>query len=164
MYKRQTDGVLHSVDTPYGRLSAIICWDADFPSIIRQAGQQQIDLLFIPANDWLEIKDIHAGMATFRAVENGMAIFRQTGQGVSLLTDSYGRVIERIDTFQQQSSGQFEAVHISEARPASVPTLYPHIGDLFGTVMQLAGLGLVVGLLLQRPWRWYRTKALASLG
>ncbi|NTW97826.1 MAG: carbon-nitrogen hydrolase family protein, partial [Oscillochloris sp.] len=67
------DGVLHTVDTPYGRLSAVICWDADFPEIVRQAGQQRVDLLFVPANDWPAVRDIHAGMATFRAVENGMA-------------------------------------------------------------------------------------------
>lgn len=156
------DGILRSVDTPYGRLSAIICWDADFPNIVRQAGQQQLDLLFIPANDWLEVKDIHAGMATFRAVENGMAIFRQTGQGVSLVTDSYGRVIERVDTFQQPSTGQFEAVHITETRLASVPTLYPRIGDIFGSMMQIGALGLLIALVVRRPWAWYRTKALAS--
>lgn len=156
------DGILHSVDTPYGRLSAVICWDADFPDVIRQAGQQQVDLLFIPANDWLEVKDIHAGMATFRAVENGMAIYRQTGQGVSLLTDSYGQIMKRIDSYQQPSTGSLESIHITEASLASVPTLYPRIGDIFGTVMQVASLGLVLGLLVQRPWRQYRAKALAS--
>ena len=68
------DGVLQTINTPYGKLSAVICWDADFPNIIKQAGEQDVDLLFVPANDWREVKDIHAGMATFRAVENGMSI------------------------------------------------------------------------------------------
>jgi apolipoprotein N-acyltransferase len=84
------DGVLQTVDTPYGKLSAVICWDADFPTVIKQAGEQNVDLLFVPANDWREVKDIHAGMATFRAVENGMSIFRQTGEGVSVVVDAYG--------------------------------------------------------------------------
>ncbi|MEK6222922.1 MAG: carbon-nitrogen hydrolase family protein, partial [Chloroflexota bacterium] len=62
-------GELQTVETPYGTLSAVICWDADFPVTIRQAGEQDVDLLFIPSNDWLELRDIHSGMAIFRAVE-----------------------------------------------------------------------------------------------
>jgi apolipoprotein N-acyltransferase len=77
--------ILQTVDTPYGKLSAIICWDADFPNIVKQAGAQNVDLLFVPSQDWLGVRDIHSGMATFRAVENGMTIFRQTGQGVSVV-------------------------------------------------------------------------------
>ncbi|HRQ23609.1 MAG TPA: nitrilase-related carbon-nitrogen hydrolase, partial [Anaerolineales bacterium] len=98
---QEGDGILQTVDTPYGKLSAVICWDADFPNIIKQAGKQNVDLLFVPSNDWLEVKDIHSGMATFRAVENGMSIFRQTGQGVSSAVDVYGRELNRVDSFKE---------------------------------------------------------------
>lgn len=141
--------ILQTVDTPYGKISAIICWDADFPNIVKQAGQQNVDLLFIPAQDWLGVKDIHAGMATFRAVENGMTIFRQTGQGVSIVTDAYGNEYNRVDSFEEESEG-FASVQIVETPIGSVKTLYPTLGDFLGNFMQIGLLGLVVGLFATR--------------
>lgn len=139
-------GKLQTVDTPYGRLSAIICWDADFPNVLRQAGQQDVDLLFIPSNDWLAVKDIHAGMAAFRAVENGMSIFRQTGSGVSAVIDAYGQTVHRVDSFDEESTGDFSAVQMVTTPISSVNTIYPMIGGILGNVMLIALAGLVLGL------------------
>ena len=144
------DGVLQTVDTPYGRISAIICWDADFPNVITQAGEQDVDLLFLPSWDWPGVKDIHAGMATFRAVENGMSIYRQTGSGVSSVIDAYGRTLQRVDTFEEESAGNFASMQMVTTPIGSVNTLYPIIGDVVGNVMLLAFAGLLVGLLLNR--------------
>ena len=143
------DGVLQTVDTPYGKLSAVICWDADFPTVIKQAGKQDVDLLFIPSNDWREVKDIHAGMATFRAVENGMSIFRQTGEGVSVVTNAYGKVINRVDMFEENASG-FTGIQNVQTPIGSVNTLYPSVGDGVGNVMLLGLAGLLIGLFVTR--------------
>ena len=143
------DGTLQTVDTPYGRLSAVICWDADFPNVIKQAGAQGVDLLFIPANDWLEVKDIHAGMAAFRAVENGLTIFRQTGEGVSLVADAYGREINRVDTFAENASG-FTGIQKVQTPLGLVGTLYPSVGDALGNGMLVGLAGLLLGLWLTR--------------
>ncbi|NTW97262.1 MAG: hypothetical protein HGB28_01780, partial [Oscillochloris sp.] len=121
--------------------------------IVRQAGQQRVDLLFVPANDWPAVRDIHAGMATFRAVENGMALYRQTGQGVSLVTDGYGRVIARVDLFAEGGTAEFAATHLTATPIGAVPTLYPLIGDLVGSLMQLGALGLLAGLGVMRVRR-----------
>ncbi|MCD4803963.1 MAG: hypothetical protein K8R16_13580 [Anaerolineales bacterium] len=143
-------GELQMVETPYGILSAVICWDADFPAIIKQAGEQEVDLLFIPANDWLEIRDIHAGMATFRAVENGVPIYRQTGTGVSVVTDAYGRVINRLDTFEEENSGPWTGEQMVLTPVGSIGTLYPMIGDAFGTAMLVGLIGLLIFALIKR--------------
>lgn len=134
------DEILQSIDTPYGKLSAVICWDADFPNIIKQAGEQGVDLLFIPSNDWLGVRDIHAGMSTFRAVENGMSIFRQTGQGVSIAADAYGKILSHTDTFEETSNG-FTGIQKVDMAIGSVNTLYPTVGDALGN---LTLLGLIV--------------------
>jgi apolipoprotein N-acyltransferase len=144
------DGVLRTVDTPYGKLSAVICWDADFPDIVRQAGQQGVDLLFIPSNDWYEVRDIHAGMATFRAVENGMSIFRQVGQGVSAVTDAYGREANHVDTYQAGNSLDFAAVQMVRTPIIPVDTVYPSIGDGFGLLTLIGLFVLLFGLWLTR--------------
>lgn len=146
------DGVLQTVDTPYGKLSAVICWDADFPTVLKQAGEQNVDLLFVPANDWREVKDIHAGMATFRAVENGMSIFRQTGEGVSMVTNAYGKTIHRVDTFEENANG-FTGIQNVLTPIGSVNTLYPSVGDGVGNV---ALLGLIIqfaGIFVMRKMR-----------
>jgi apolipoprotein N-acyltransferase len=142
------DGVLQTVDTPYGRISAIICWDADFPNVIKQAGAQDVDLLFLPANDWLGVKDIHAGMATFRAVENGMSIYRQTGGRAS--DRCHGRTLQRVDMFEEESAGNFAAVQMVTTPIDSVNTLYPVVGDVVGNMMLVLFSGLILGLWLSR--------------
>jgi apolipoprotein N-acyltransferase len=141
--------ILQTVDTPYGKLSAIICWDADFPNIIKQAGAQNVDLLFVPSQDWFGVRDIHAGMATFRAVENGMSIFRQTGQGVSVVVDAYGRVLNRADTYEESVNG-FAGIQMVETPLGSVNTLYPSVGDMVGNITLAGMIGLVAGLWLTR--------------
>src|SRR5204863_1184039 len=35
---RRGNGKLRALDTPYGRLSSVICFDADFPQLLAQAG------------------------------------------------------------------------------------------------------------------------------
>lgn len=136
-------GELQTVETPYGTLSAVICWDADFPATIRQAGEQDVDLLFIPANDWLEIRDIHAGMATFRATENGMPIYRQTGAGVSFVTDAYGRMVNRVDIFEEENAGAWGGEQMVMTPVGSLETLYPKISDAFGLAMLIGLIGLL---------------------
>lgn len=143
------DGILQSVDTPYGKISAVICWDADFPDVIKQAGEQNIDLLFIPSQDWLEVKDIHAGMSVFRAIENGMTIFRQTGQGVSNVNDAYGKQYNRVDSFEESAS-EFISIQKVSTPIGSVDTLYPSLSDALRNSMLVGLLGLVIGLWVTR--------------
>ena len=143
------DGVLQAVDTPYGKLSAVICWDADFPNVIQQVGKQNVDLLFVPSNDWRGVKDIHNDMAAFRAVENGVNIFRQTGQGVSSAVDVYGHEISRVDMFTENAAG-FTGIQVVEMPISSVNTLYTSLGSIFGNITLIGFVGLLIGLFFTR--------------
>lgn len=130
----------------------MICWDADFPAAIRQAGEQNVDLLFISAHDTAKIRGIHAGMSIFRAVENGIPIFRQTGAGVSVVSDGYGRVVNRVDTFEENNAGAWGGEQMVKTPVGSIATLYPKIGDGFGQAMLVGLIGLV-GFALIKRWR-----------
>ena len=136
-------GVLQTVETPYGKLSAAICWDADFPDIIRQAGQQEVDLLLLPSNDWFAIRKMHPGTATFRAVENGMPIFRQAGNGMSTVIDAYGRVINQVDMHAAEDPDTWGGVQMVNVQVGSVETLFPKTGDIFGLAMLVGFVGLL---------------------
>ena len=135
------NGVLQSVETPFGLLSGVICWDADFVVNMRQAGQQGVDLVVIGANDWPGINTIHAQMAVFRAIENGTTILRQASNGTSIAVDPYGRVLTSLDHFTTT-----DRVLVAQMPAnAHVFTLYTVIGDAFGWLM-------VVGFMIVLVW------------
>ena len=89
------NGIVPVVETPYGRLSNVICFDADFPSLMRVG----TDLMLVPSNDELGMDPVHSQMATFRAIENGYSLVRPTSNGLSLAVDYEGRVVGASDFF-----------------------------------------------------------------
>jgi apolipoprotein N-acyltransferase len=70
------------VSTDIGRMAAAICFEADFPDFIRQAGRNDADLLIVPVNEWKSIKNIHFQMHVFRAIENGVPLVRAAASGL----------------------------------------------------------------------------------
>jgi apolipoprotein N-acyltransferase len=135
------NGVLQIVATPFGLLSGVICWDADFVTNMRQAGQQGVDLIVIGANDWPGINAVHAQMAVFRAIENGTTILRQASNGTSLAVDPYGRVLSSFDHFTTTDRVLIAQMPVN----AHVFTLYTVIGDAFGWLT-------VVGFMVVSVW------------
>lgn len=126
------DGRIPVAPTPYGRIGTAICFDLDFPRLLRQT---RADILLVPADDWREITPLHARMAAFRAVEQGFSLVRSTSNGLSLAVDRFGRV--------QASSDFFSGARVMQANVprAGAPTLYSRIGDAFPA---LAAIVLVV--------------------
>jgi apolipoprotein N-acyltransferase len=125
--------LIHVLETPYGRIGAVICHDLDFPALLRQASKKRIGLVIGPADDWSEITPLHADMATLRAIESGFSLLRPTSDGRSLATDNRGRVIARLD--------YSDDVMVAFLAAEPVATLYGRVGDLFSW---LCVLGLVV--------------------
>ncbi len=123
----QGDKIIKAVNTEYGKLSAIICWDGDFPSIVKQVGKLQSDILFVPASDWEQIDPAHSIVTIFRGIENGCSVIRQTRNGLSIMTDPRGKVISQMDHFKNTSW-----VTVGQVPNKKWFTLYPIIGDLFG--------------------------------
>ena len=142
---RRGDGRVPIVTTAAGRVATAICFDADFPEFIRQAGQQRADLLIVPANDWKQVKTLHMQMAAFRAVENGVPIVRAAASGVSSVFDPWGRVLAVSDFFAPGDRTMTAQVPIGH-----VWTLYPHIGDLFAWCCVTAVGVLMVAATLAR--------------
>jgi len=85
------DGRLPFMDTPFGRVTGMICFDADFPALARQVSEMGADLLLVAANDWAEIEYSHAAMAIVRAVENNVSLLRATSGGISVASTGTGK-------------------------------------------------------------------------
>lgn len=130
------DAVLRAKDTEFGRVSGVICWDQDFPHIMRQAGKNNTDIMLAPNADWPAITPMHTHIGIFRAIENGYSLVRPNVNGLSVITDPYGRVLA---ANEHVNNGEWT---ISAHVPVrGISTVYTFIGDIFGW-LALIVLGL----------------------
>ncbi|GAA1014046.1 apolipoprotein N-acyltransferase [Acrocarpospora pleiomorpha] len=135
------EGPAPVVQTPYGRLSNVICYDADFPAIMHV----DADIMLVPGGDWPEMGRIHTKMASLRAIENGYALVRQDFNGSSQAFDRQGRVLS-----QQDTTPGVERPWIVDVPTRGAATLYRVAGDIFAWLC--AGLTLAaIGLAVRRP-------------
>lgn len=136
------DKKLQSVDTTYGKMGTVVCWDADFPNIMRQTGKLDIEMLFSPAADWKEITPLHIYNLYYRGIENGMNIIRETASGASIISDAKGRIIEQSSVFDTPDA---EAWLIRGEMPTKgCQTIYSQIGDVFAYLCMISLVGLVI--------------------
>jgi apolipoprotein N-acyltransferase len=138
------DGEILTLDTPYGKIAGAICFDMDFPNLIRQAGRAGADVMFNPANDWKEVAPLRMRMATFRAIENGFSLVRPTSHGFSIAADYHARVLGLTNYFTSE-----DPVMIAYIPIKGVTTVYSRIGDLFAWLC-MAGLITVIAWVLVR--------------
>ena len=143
--RRVGDGKLQTVATPFGVLSAVICYDLDFPAVVQQSGRNGTGLMLVPSKDWLEIDPIHSYMAVFRAIENGMSLVRQTDAGLSIAVDPYGRVLAQTDYF-----GSTDRTMVAQVPTRHVATLYTAFGRWFEWLCLFGFLVVVARALLAR--------------
>ncbi len=133
------DKLIKSAITQYGKIVAIICWDGDFPSIVKQVGKSGTDILIIPASDWKEIDPAHAMVAVYRSIENGCSVVRQTQNGMSFMTDPRGKVITQLNHFTTN-----DWVMTGQVPTKKWFALYPVIGDLFGWLAIIGSLYFII--------------------
>jgi apolipoprotein N-acyltransferase len=130
------------VATDTGRMAAAICFEADFPDFIRQAGHNAADLLILPVNDWKSIKNIHVQMHVFRAIENGVPIVRAAATGLSVAIDPWGRLLSVSDFF---AAG--DRTMTAQLPMGRIPTLYARTGDWFSWLC-VAGLAAMLSVMM----------------
>ena len=138
------NGQVPTVQTPYGRLSTVICWDADFPSTPRQAGQAGADIMLVPGNDPQAVDPYHTQVTTFRAIENGYSLVRQASNSLAMTVDYEGHVLSASDYYTTNPQ-----VMVASVPMQGVRTIYATIGDLFAW-LSMAGLVVLIGFALVR--------------
>ena len=128
------------VNTPYGRISALICYDNDFPAFVRkQVGKEGTDIHLDPSGDWKEIDPYHTHMVAFRAIENGFSVVRVTFLGLSAAYDYQGRSLATMDYFKTE-----DKVFTAYVPEKGVKTIYSQIGDVFAW-LTVVGLITILG-------------------
>lgn len=126
------------LNTPLGRVSALICYDHDFPSFVREkVGKSGTDIHFDPSGDWEDIDPYHTNMMAFRAIENGFSVIRVTGLGLSAAYDYQGRTLATMDYFKTE-----DKVFTAYVPEKGVTTIYSQIGDGFAWFCVAGGIAL----------------------
>ena len=151
------EGTIPVVETPFGRVGAVICYDMDHHDFIAQLAGQEVDLLLVPVGDWAEIGRTHLDMSRLRAVEQGMTVVRASVGGISAIISPRGEVLaslNRADIVGTPAEPPLPArtgVMVAEAPTRSgITTLYSLLGDAFAWLNLLALSALVVLAFVRR--------------
>jgi apolipoprotein N-acyltransferase len=134
-----------------------ICFDMDFQRMIRRdQAVTRPRLLAVLASEigthgeWSNPATaadawFHARDAVLRSVENGVPMARSAGHGLLTLSDRYGHIVA-----ETRTNGEFTTL-IGDLRLEALggTTLYDRIGDAFGWLCLLLGMGLVGASLLK---------------
>jgi apolipoprotein N-acyltransferase len=136
-YPTDSDGRIPVIQTPYGKISTAICFDMDYPSLIRQA--KDADIMLVPGYDTKKRSEYHTRVAFLRGVENGFSIVRQANDGTSISADYMGNTLAYQKFFYTQPR-----VMISDVPTQGKWTLYGLIGDVFLLIAAAALLMIFV--------------------
>ena len=120
------DRLLKYFDTPFGRISTSICFDMDFPGLINQISNKNVDIMLVPGNDWQEITPYHTYVASFRAIEHGFNMVRAASQGLSASFNYKGELISSMDFYKTN-----DLVLYSDIPTRGQKTIYSILGDYF---------------------------------
>jgi len=139
------DGKIPVASTNHGKLGISICYDADFPQLMRQLGEQGADILLLPSGDWKEVSPYHAQMAIVRAIENGTSLLRPVSGAVSIACDYNGKIAAERSYFDDG-----ERVMVAHLPVEGIRTLYPIVGDTFVWICVAGFAGLLTLIAFQK--------------
>ncbi|HEX2946238.1 MAG TPA: nitrilase-related carbon-nitrogen hydrolase [Clostridia bacterium] len=141
-YPTDSDGKLPVIQTPYGKLSAAICFDMDYPRLISQASDA--DIMLVPGYDTKKISDFHTRVSFLRGIENGFSVVRQANESASISADYLGNTLTYQNYFYTP-----DRIMISDVPVRGVWTLYGFTGEIFLWI-DFAGFALIVIISLRK--------------
>ena len=122
-------------NTPYGTVSAVICYESIFPDLTRRIVGKESDFLVNITNDAWYLKTAalnqHFSMNVFRAVENRISIVRAANTGISGFIGKNGKVEK------ETGVGIRTFLHGEVIRRNGRITFYGKYGDVFVLVCGL---------------------------
>jgi apolipoprotein N-acyltransferase len=114
----------NSNDIPSG---VAICKDLDYQNFMRKYGKKNIQVLYVPAWDFIDDGWLHSRMAILRGVENGYSVVRAARQGELTISDYRGRVLHETSCTNNKAASLVAGVPVQ-----TTITIYRKFGDWFG--------------------------------
>ena len=131
--------IIQSVETPYGKIGISICRDMSFPSFMRQAAKNDVDIMLSPSYDWPRS---NGPWYITNTIENGFSLVRPTYNGYSYASDYNGKEIAHMN-FGASKDG----IMYADIPTKGVKVIYPIIGDLLGW-LSLIAMFILIGLVV----------------
>ena len=116
------------IDTDYGRLGTLICFDSIYEELCRESVSDGAELIAISTNDsWFSKSSAlsqHNAQAQLRAVENGRYVVRAANTGISSVISPKGEILTSIGDSE-------EGFITADVRFLDNTTLYTRTGNIF---------------------------------
>jgi apolipoprotein N-acyltransferase len=104
-----------------------ICKDMDYQDFMRKYAVGNIQVLFVPAWDFVKDGWLHSRMAVLRGVENGYAIIRAARDGRLSISDYRGKILYEASTENNNAASLIGKIPLTPTQ-----TIYSRFGDWFG--------------------------------
>jgi len=132
-----------------GNFSPLICYEAIYGSILREAKRKGAKFIANITNDGWFYKSIapyqHFNLVRAHAVENGIGVVRAANTGISAFIAANGRIIEKTELFEQKI-----IVNNMPLKTRSTP--YYFIGDYVEQVLFIFSLAMMIAVILFRKY------------
>jgi apolipoprotein N-acyltransferase len=139
-------GTYPTVDTAFGRMGSIICYDMDFTDTARQLARRGARIIAVPSADWPAIASKHYTHTVFRALETGAVVAKSEYNLDSAIVDGYGHIAASTVT----PAGS-EAVLVADVPLRDGMPLAARLGDWVGWLCVAGMVGrMLVGLWARR--------------
>lgn len=135
-------------DSKYGKLGGSICFDLDFPSTIRQAGEKKVDIFLQPSWTWNAISTRHFIGDSIRSIENGFTLLRCSSDGESGVVNPRGIFKTRVFTGHDPNT----VVTFNVPKEDRIQTMYTTFGFVFEWI--LLCLLIIILILIIIPLSW----------
>ena len=137
-------------DTPHGRMTFLICYEAIRHRYVRQAIREGADMLVnITYDAWFgdtSNPTQHLMLSALQSAQYGVPLVRAATTGISAHVDARGRLVDTSPLFER-------TVLTADVKRVRVPTPYTKLGDWFAWLCILfAAVGLVRGHDHSRRW------------
>jgi apolipoprotein N-acyltransferase len=132
-----------------GNFSPLICYEAIYGSILREAKRKGAKFIANITNDGWFYKSTapyqHFNLVRAHAVENGIGVVRAANTGISAFIAADGKIIEKTELFE-------EKIMVNNMPLGTRSTLYYFIGDYIEQVLFIFSLVMVVAVIFFRKY------------
>ena len=125
------------VDTKFGKVTVVICYDIDFPYYLDSLSRKHFDLLLVPSWDWDSVAEWHSNDAKYRAIEGGFNMVKNTAHGYTISSDTRGRTLSYVRN-KGEDYNVINTVYIK-----GVKTLYSYISIFFNYLYLIALIAIL---------------------
>jgi len=130
-----------------GNFSPLICYEAIYGSLLREAKRKGAKFVTNHTNDGWFKRSIapyqHLNLVRSHAVENGIGVVRAANTGISAFIGPNGRIIEQTELFE-------EKIIVQNMPLEPIFTLYSVVGDYIEWVLFVFSLGMIVVAKIKR--------------